>query len=223
MSTVDIAARLARGDRTSELRSPRPTPGEAMKTVQAALTFEMLEHVAAGLVVHLGLELEVVLQRDRLGRRRPGRDLVDQPLDVGIFRDRILAHHEGDHAGPAPHVHVDDGVGVADHVAALGEMVVEDAEMPLRLELVAVMGVVDLFRRKMLEVDGLAGIRADAGGDEHQPGQQFGAVGRRVGGQKLAGLFGEIEQDGVAVEHLDAVVVDRGHLGVRIDRRDIPA
>ena len=30
----------------------------------------MLEHVAAGLVVHLGLELEVILQRDRLCRRR---------------------------------------------------------------------------------------------------------------------------------------------------------
>ena len=48
-------------------------------------------------------------------------------------------------------------------------MVVENAEMPLRLELVAVMGVVDLFRRKMLEVNGLPGIRADAGGGEHQP------------------------------------------------------
>ena len=138
----------------------------------------MLEHVAARLVVHFRLELEIVLQRDRLGRRRPGRDFVDQPLDVGIFRKGVLAHDEGDHAGPAPDVHVDDGVGVADHVAALGQVVVEDGEMPLRLELVAVMGVVDLFRRKMPEVDGLAAIRPDAGGDEHQPGQQFGAVGR---------------------------------------------
>ena len=42
-------------------------------------------------------------------------------------------------------------------------------KVPLRLELVAVMRVVDLLRRKMLEVDGLAGIRADAGGGEHQP------------------------------------------------------
>ncbi len=41
--------------------------------------------------------------------------------------------------------------------------------MPLRLELIAVMGVVDLFRREVLEMDGLAGKRADAGGDEHQP------------------------------------------------------
>ena len=48
-------------------------------------------------------------------------------------------------------------------------MVVENAEVPLRLELIAVMGVVDFLRRKMLEVDGLAGIWADAGGGEHQP------------------------------------------------------
>ena len=81
-------------------------------------------------------------------------------LTLGYFAKAVLAQDEGDHAGPAPHVHVDDGVGVADHVAALGQMVVEDAEMPLRLELVAVMGVVDLLRREVLEVDGLA---ADTG------------------------------------------------------------
>ncbi len=36
-------------------------------------------------------------------------------------------------------------------------------------------------------------------------------------GQELAGLLGEIEQDGVAVEHEHAVIVDRRHLAVRID------
>jgi hypothetical protein len=96
-------------------------------------------------------------------------------------------------------------------------MVVENAVVPLCLKLVAVMRVVDLFRREVLEVYGLAGERSDAGGDEHQPGQQFAAVGRRIRREKLAGLFCQIKQDGVAVENLDAVVVDGGHLGVRID------
>ena len=99
--------------------------------------------------------------------------------------------------------------------------------MPLRLELVAVMGVVDLFRREMLEVDGLARERTDAGRGEHQPGQQFTAIDGRIRRQELAGLFGEVEQDGIAVEHLDAAVVDRRHLGVRVDgeifRRELVA
>ena len=48
-------------------------------------------------------------------------------------------------------------------------MVVQHGEMALRLELVAVMGVVDLLRRKVLEVHGLAANGPDAGRDEHQP------------------------------------------------------
>ena len=41
--------------------------------------------------------------------------------------------------------------------------------MTLRLVLIAVVGVVDLFRRVMLEVNGLAEERTDAAGHEHQP------------------------------------------------------
>ncbi len=40
--------------------------------------------------------------------------------------------------------------------------------------------------------------------------------------EKLAGLFRQIKQDGVAVENLDAVIVDRRHIGVRIDGENIP-
>jgi hypothetical protein len=43
-------------------------------------------------------------------------------------------------------------------------MVVEDREMPLRLELIAVVGAIDLLRREVLEVSGLAAERSDAGG-----------------------------------------------------------
>ncbi len=83
-----------------------------------------------------------------------GRNLVDQPLDVGIFRDRVVAHHERGHPRPAPQRHIGDRVGVAHHVFAAGKVVVEDRVMAMRFELVAVMGiiVVLVLRRKMLEV-----------------------------------------------------------------------
>src|SRR3982074_516489 len=69
----------------------------------------------------------------------------------------------------APQRHVDDGIGIADHVAAAGEMIVENAVMPLRFELIAVIRIFQVFRREVLEMHRLARIRADAAGDEHQP------------------------------------------------------
>ncbi len=62
----------------------------------------VLEHVAAGLVVHLGLEGELVLQGDGARRRRPGRDFVDQPLDVRVSRKGVVAELERHHPRPAP-------------------------------------------------------------------------------------------------------------------------
>ena len=74
-----------------------------------------------------------------------------------------------------------------------------------------------LLGREMAEVHGLPRIGPDAGGNEHQPGQQLAAQLGRALGQELAGLLGEVEQDGVAVEH-DGVAVDDGRrLAVRID------
>ena len=183
------------------------------------LHLQVPEHVAARFIIHLGLELEVILQRDGLGRGRPRRDLVDQPLDVGIFGGGFLVHHERGHPRPAPQRHVDDSVGVAHHIFAIGEVIVEDGIVALRLELIAVMGIVVVLvlRREVLEVHRLTRVGPDAGRHEHQPGQQLRAILRRVRRQELAGLFRQIEQDGVAVEHDNAVVVDRGHLGVRID------
>jgi hypothetical protein len=37
-----------------------------------------------------------------------------------------------------------------------------------------------------------------------------------IGGQEFAGLLGEIKQDRVTVENEHPVIVDRGHLAVRI-------
>lgn len=63
----------------------------------------------------------------------------------------------------------------------------------------------------------LAGIGADTRGDEHHPRQQLAARLRRARGQEFAGLFGEIEQDGAAVQHHRVAVDDGRHLGVRVD------
>src|SRR5438270_8080762 len=54
------------------------------------LGLEVAEHDGARLVVHLGLEHELVFQRDRACRRRPRRDLIEQPLDVGVFDERFV-------------------------------------------------------------------------------------------------------------------------------------
>jgi hypothetical protein len=53
---------------------------------------------------------------------------------------------------------------------------------------------------------------------EHQPREHWSAL-RRVLREELAGLLGEIEHDGVAIEHRHLAVHDGGHLGVGVDRQ----
>ena len=127
----------------------------------------------------------------------------------------IIAQNEGQHARPAPGSHVDDGIGLAHHIAMLGEMSIENAEMTPRLELVAIMGVGDLLGCEMLEMHRLAAIGPNARCHEHQPGKQGRALGRS--GKELAGLFRQIKQDGVAVEDDGALIIDSGHLGIGIE------
>src|SRR5215212_2919595 len=141
------------------------------------LRLEMAEHEIACFVIHFGLEREFVLQRDRSGRRRPSRNLIHQPFYVSEFRKRIVSEHEWRQTRPAPQRHVHDRIGLADHVAATGKMVVENAVMTLRLERIAVLGIFQLGRRVMPEMHGLARIGADPARDEHQPREQLGAIG----------------------------------------------
>ena len=58
---------------------------------------------------------------------------------------------------------------------AAGQMLVQDPIMPLDLAPVAVHGVGQLFRRRVLEMHRLTGERTDAGGDEEQPRQEIRA------------------------------------------------
>lgn len=127
----------------------------------------MLEHVAAGFVVHLGLKGELIFQSQSASRRRPGHDLVMQPLHIRQLFPGFFAQDEGDHARPAPHTHVNDRVSVAHHIGARSETCIEHREMPLRLELVALMRVGHFLRREVLEVQRLGegdgfGAAADA-------------------------------------------------------------
>src|SRR5215469_12968116 len=71
--------------------------------------------------------------------------------------------------------------------------------------------------REMLEMHGLTGKWADARGHEHQPGEHLGERRRRLLRQELAGLLGEIKQDGVAVENGYPVIDDDWHFAIRID------
>jgi hypothetical protein len=139
------------------------------------------------LVIHLSLEFMPVLERHRALRRRARADFVDQPLQIWELRPRGFAEHGRDQARPAPHIHIDDRVSVAEHVFLLGEPCVENAEVTLRLEGITVNRIFDLVRSKIAEVHRLAGIRADTGCHEHQPRQQLTARLVALRRQKLPG------------------------------------
>src|SRR6185295_6383502 len=175
------------------------------------------EHDAARLFVHVGLETVSVLEGHRALRRRASADLVDQSLEVGEARGGVFAQHELAEARPAPHIHVDDGVAVPQHVALFGQAGIENTVVALDFEAVAVGGIGQLLGSEVPEVHGLAREGPDPGGDEHQPGQQFATRLWRIARQKLTGLFGEIEQDRVAVEYGDVAIDDGWYLAVRID------
>lgn len=158
------------------------------------------------------------LQRIGALRGRPRIDLVDEALHVRQLRPCVVAQHARDRPRPAPHRHVGDRVALADHVAAAGKALVDDAPVAPRLEIVAVHRVRLRLRREMLEVHRLPAVWADPRRDEHQPRQQLAAGSGRVVRQELAGFLGEIQQNRVAVEHDRVAVGDRRRLRVRIDR-----
>ena len=119
----------------------------------------------------IDLDLERVLRLDVLSplRRRPGADLVKQALDVGQAREGLFAKHVRNHACPAPHGHVDDRVGIGDHVPTGREVFFDDVPVAPGLEIIAIDGVGIRLWRMVLEVNCLPAIGANAGRDEHQP------------------------------------------------------
>jgi len=75
----------------------------------------MREHGLLGLGVHLGLELVPVLERHGPLRRRPRAYLIHQTLQVPEFLPSAISEHGRNKPRPAPHIHVDDRIGVAEN------------------------------------------------------------------------------------------------------------
>src|SRR5215217_4394654 len=107
------------GSRCAPPKAPPVIPMHGR--VSARETSVLREHVTARLVVPHGLEGILVLVGARPDRGRAGADLVEVTLEVRKAPPGLVAEDEGENARPAPDGHVDDRVGVADHVATLFE------------------------------------------------------------------------------------------------------
>src|SRR5262249_16582732 len=92
------------------------------------------------------LELMPIFERHGLLRRRPRTDLVDQPLQIRKFLPGAIAEHGGNKSCPSPDVHINDRVGVAQHVFLLAKARVENASMSAGLKRITVDSVGGSFR-----------------------------------------------------------------------------
>src|SRR5215470_9221152 len=116
------------------------------------LDFKMREHRLQRLFIHLSLELMPLFERHGLLRRRPRTDFVDQPLQIRKFLPSTIAEHGGNKSYPSPDVHINDRVGIAQHVFLLAEACIENASMSLRFKCITIDGVRDLFGRIVSEM-----------------------------------------------------------------------
>lgn len=153
-------------------------------------------------------------------------DGLEQPVQIGERPQRIvgaLPHARGA-VEPAPGRDVGDGIGFADDEASAFKVFVQDLVVAFRFAAVPVHRVVEAPGRSELEMHSLAGERAEARGDEQEPGEQLPSVFGRA--QKLSGLLSEIDEDRVGVEDPRLAgagsfgVDDSGNLAVRIDRSE---
>src|SRR5579883_793546 len=127
-----------------------------MQLALGSLLRQMLEHVRARFIVHLGLEGEPVLQPDGSDCRGSCTDFVAKPLQAREFIPSAVAEYEGNHSRPSPCVHIDDGISAADEIAALGKPLVEDAVMAFRFVKVAPLSIGNALGGMVLEMNGLA-------------------------------------------------------------------
>ncbi len=117
--------------------------------------FVLRKHVTLRFVVHLHLEVELRLQALCTLGGWACVDLVEQSFDIRQLAERIGAKHPRQRPGPAPDGHVDQRVGIAQHVFMFGQLVIEQLEVALRLKRIAVDGIRILFGRSVLEMHGL--------------------------------------------------------------------
>src|SRR5271167_3555144 len=129
----------------------------------------MPEHMPARLRVHLGLELETVLQSIRALCGRSLIDAIEPSLDVRKSAPYIVAQNKRQRAHPSPSRHVRDGVIAAEYVGRLTELRIEDTVVSSCLVEIPIDCVIETLGSKMHEMHGLPGIRPDAGRNEHHP------------------------------------------------------
>src|SRR5215472_14295555 len=89
-------------------------------------------------------------------------NLIDQPFQVRELLPSAIAEYGRNEPRPAPHIHVDDRIGVAEHVFQLGKPRIENAGMALRFKGIAIGGVRNLLRRINTEMHRLTKIGANS-------------------------------------------------------------
>src|SRR5215469_2976346 len=109
------------------------------------LDFYMREHRLQRLFIHLSLELMPIFECHGLLRRRPCTDFVGQPLQIRKFLPGAVAKHGGNKSCPSPDVHINDRVGVAEHVFLLAKACIENPGMSLRFKRITIDCVRNLF------------------------------------------------------------------------------
>jgi len=112
----------------------------------------MREHRLQRLCIHLSLELMLIFERHGLLRRRPRTDFIDQPLQIRKFLPGAIAERGGNKSCPTPDIHINDRVGLAQHLFLFTEPRIENASVPLRFKLITIDGVRNLFGRIISEM-----------------------------------------------------------------------
>src|SRR4029077_20185364 len=181
----------------------------------------MREQMPLGLVVELLLEGILFLQFVNASDGRALVDLVNESLHIGHLRPDLGAQEVWSGGAPTPNRHLHNRIDVAEHVLPPGQPVVKDLPVPVRFEIVSIDRVFDLLGGRDVEVEGLAGIRANSARDEEEPRQEFASRFRRILRQEELRLLGEIKQDRARVEDGRFAVNDRWRLRVGIDLEEI--
>src|SRR5271156_468918 len=177
----------------------------------------MPEHMPARLRVHLGLELETVLQSIRALCGRSLIDAIEPSLDVRKSAPYILAQDKRQRAHPSPRRHIRDRVMAAEYVGGLTELRIEDTVVSSCLVEIPIDRVIEALGSKVFEMHGLSGIRTDAGSDEHHPREKLRARGRCLVRQEFSRLFGQVQKNRIAVEYAYRSILYRRGLVVGID------
>src|ERR1700683_1346857 len=170
----------------------------------------------SGFLIEFGLEIVLSFQRFRASGGRPSVDGVEPALQLRQRFPSIIAEDEWDRPRPSPRRHIEDSVLRAKQILLPRDLRVEYAIVASGLEQVALDGVVNALRRMMLEVHCLTRVGTDAGGDEHQPREQFAARFGRIVRHELAGFLSQVQQDGGAVEYANLAIHNDRYLGIRI-------